>query len=235
LSRCLAALAESGAKVVGGAWDIRPGAPGLVAQAIALAVSSRLGAGDALYRLKLASRPQDVDTVPFGCFRRETWCAVGGYNESLPVNEDYEFNFRVRLQGGRVYFDPRIRCDYFSRPTLAHLVRQYWRYGWWKAVMLKQHPRSLRPRQALPLAWAGGGLMLLAWSILWPALQPVALLLWGIYLLSVLGYSGWLAWRQNNLGLVPAMAAAFVVVHFSWGLGAWAGLAFGKGQRETGE
>ena len=102
VSRCLATLEESGAAVVGGGCDIRPGAPGLVAQAIALAVSSPLGAGDALYRLRSAHQQSDVETVAFGCFHRRTWEAMGGYNENLLSNEDYEYNLRVRLRGGRV-------------------------------------------------------------------------------------------------------------------------------------
>jgi len=227
LGRCLAVLDESGAEVVGGAWDIQPGAPGLVARAIALAVSSPLGAGDARYRLRSTSRPQDVDTVPYGCFRRETWHTVGRYNEALLVNEDYEFNLRVRLRGGRVYFDPSLQCDYFARPTLARLGQQYWQYGWWKAMMLKQHPHSLRLRQALPMAWAGGSLILVMLSILWPCLRSGVLFVWGIYVATVLGYAGWLAWRRD-LRLGPPLAAAFVLVHFSWGLGAWAGLALGR-------
>ena len=84
-------------------------------------MSSLLGAGDAAYRLPSA-RAGDVDTVPFGCFRRSTWEAVGGFNEELLTNEDYEFYLRLRQRGGRIYFDPKIRSEYFSRSTFRSLV-----------------------------------------------------------------------------------------------------------------
>ncbi len=224
LSRCLAALESSGAEVIGGAWAIRPGAPGRVAQAIALAVGSPLGAGDAYYRLNSSRQPRDVDTVPYGCFRRRTWEIVGGYNERLLANEDYEFNLRVRLRGGRVHFDPAIRCEYFARASVRELARQYWRYGWWKAQMLIQHPHSLRPRQAIPLLWALGSLTLVTLALFLPSFRFPAAFLWGVYLSALAIGAAWLAFPLRP-SLWPSLMLAFGVIHFSWGLAAWAGLA----------
>lgn len=217
---CLKALAESGAAMVGGAWEIQPGAPGLIAEAIALAVSSRLGAGDALYRLP-GAQAQEVDTVPFGCFRRELWQALQGYNEGLLTNEDYEFATRVRQAGGRLWFDPRIRCRYFARATLGGLARQYWRYGWWKAQMLRHHPGSLRWRQAMPLAWTAIGVGSVIGGVFWPPLRWPALGMWSLYAIALLtssirsaGQRGWRLWLP--------IALAYAIIHLAWGLGAWA-------------
>lgn len=229
VSRCLATLEESGADVVGGRCDIQPGAPGQVAQAIALAVSSPLGAGDALYRLRSANQRSDVDTVAFGCFRRQTWEAVGGYNEGLLSNEDYEFNLRVRLRGGRVHFDPRIRCEYFARPTFSALAQQYWRYGWWKAQMLKQHPASLRLRQVVPLVWAAGGPVCLLLAGWFAPLRFWTFSLWALYFGLLVAYAAWSAGRQQGAWrLWPALVVAYGLIHFIWGWGAWAG-AFAGG------
>ena len=120
IEQCLLALRDSGADVVGGAWDVKPGDGTMIAAAIAVAVSSPLGAGDAAYRLN-RNQAQEVDTVPFGCFRRQIWEDVGGFNEELFTNEDYEFYLRIRQRGGRIYFDPRIRCEYYARLTFRHL------------------------------------------------------------------------------------------------------------------
>src|SRR5574341_374349 len=209
LRRCLAVLSESGAEVVGGAWEIRPGGAGARADAVALAVSSPLGAGDALYRLNLARGTCDTDTVPFGCFRRKTWEAVGGYNENLLANEDYEFNFRVRRHGGRVHFDPSICCEYFARSTLVELARQYWRYGWWKGRMLRKYPRSLRLRQAVPVIWTLASGLLLAGGWMQPFAWVFLAVLWTGYLILVAGYSVWLATQsRRRWTLWPALAAA---------------------------
>jgi glycosyltransferase involved in cell wall biosynthesis len=220
LEQCLRALAESGAEIVGGTWLIRPGATGPVAEAIALAVSSSLGAGDALYRLP-GSRAQVADTVPFGCFRRELWQRLGGYNEALLTNEDYEFATRARQGGGRVWFDPRLRCEYFARPTLSELARQYWRYGWWKAQMLRRFPHSLRWRQAVPIAWAAVGPLLWV-SSFWLPTGWLAIGLWAVYGITLLAVALRLA-GLRRLPLVLPLVIAYLLIHFSWGWGAWAG------------
>ncbi|MDA1093257.1 MAG: glycosyltransferase family 2 protein, partial [Acidobacteria bacterium] len=130
IERAIAALRSTGAGVVGGRWRIRPGTSGAMAQAIALAVSHPLGAGDAAYRLcHEGGTPRRVETVPFGVFRRDVWLELGGFDESLLANEDYEFNYRVRLSGRDVVLDPAIVSAYSSRPTLRELSRQYFRYG----------------------------------------------------------------------------------------------------------
>lgn len=230
LHRCWTALLETGAQVVGGAWDIQPGAPGRVAEAIALAVSTPLGAGDAAYRLSSTSlQRQNVDTVPFGCFYRRTWEQLGGYNETLLSNEDYEFNRRVRLSGGRVYFDPGIRCGYFARASFSALAQQYVRYGWWKAQMLKLHPRSLRLRQAVPLLWTSGSLLAGVMAGLIPSLRLAALLLGSIYFATLLFGAGAVTVRQRQ-GVRGwfAVVVAYLVIHYSWGFGALWGLVSGN-------
>jgi len=229
LSRCVEVLETSGATMVGGAWSIQPGAPDVVAHAIACAVSSRLGAGDALYRLGSTHLAQEVDTVPFGCFHRRTWEKLGGYDETLLSNEDYEFNLRVRRSGGRVYFDPRIRCDYFARTSLIALARQYSRYGWWKAQVLKRYPGSLRLRQALPLLWSGSGLILGGAAVLTPPIRLGVLLLWTAYLAVLILGAGSLTWqRRKGADFWLALMLAYLVIHFSWGLGAWGGILWGN-------
>ena len=97
-----------------------------------------------------AKQAAEVDTVPFGSFRRTLIEQVGFFDESLLTNEDYEFNARVRKSGGKIWLDPSIRSIYFARSTLLELIRQYWRYGFWKWRMLRRYPDTLRWRQALP-------------------------------------------------------------------------------------
>ncbi|MBI5053898.1 MAG: glycosyltransferase family 2 protein [Chloroflexi bacterium] len=211
LSQCLKALNASGAEVVGGAWDVKAGDDTVIAAAIAAAVSSPLGAGDAAYRLN-QNQAREVDTVPFGCFRRETWERVGGYNEELFANEDYEFYFRLRQRGGRIFFDPEIRCEYFAVLTLRALAQQYWRYGWWKAQMLRRHARSIRARQLIPIAWSALSLIALIIPPLW--------IVWGIYLTVVLIES----WRRaREARHILPLACAYVIIHLTWGWGAWVG------------
>ena len=221
VARALDALRETGAAVVGGVWDIVPGGPTRTAEAIARAVAHPIGAGNAAYRTARTTDGgrTEVDTVPFGCFRKTTWEALGGFDERLLTNEDYEFNYRARSSGSAVVLDADIRCTYFARSTLTELASQYFRYGWWKAQMLKRHSRSLRWRQALPGALVPLFVCLAVASLVW----PVSTLLLGGF---VLAYNAILtaaavqvAGRQRRWNLVWPLVAAFAIVHGSWSTG----------------
>ena len=217
--RVLQALDETDAAVVGGVWQISPGAPGPVAAAIARAVAHPMGAGDAAYRL-IATRDHQrrrVDTVPFGGFRRSHWRAIGGYNEQLLVNEDYEFNYRTRQAGGSVMLDPAIRCEYFARPSLVALARQYFRYGWWKGRMLRQHPQSIRIRQAVPALFLPGWLLLAVAAALIPGARAVVAAIAAAYGAAVMAAAVHAAAGQWRL-IVP-LAAAFLTIHSTWSAG----------------
>jgi GT2 family glycosyltransferase len=72
------------------------------------------------------------------------------FDETLLTNEDYEFNVRIRQSGGKVWMDPSIHSIYFARSRLRELAQQYWRYGYWKAQMLRRYPKTLRWRQLIP-------------------------------------------------------------------------------------
>jgi GT2 family glycosyltransferase len=219
IRRVLQALDETDAAVVGGVWQISPGAPGPVAAAIARAVAHPMGAGDAAYRLS-ARREHErrrVDTVPFGGFRRSHWREIGGYNEQLLVNEDYEFNYRTRQAGGGVVLDTAIRCEYFARPSLTALARQYFRYGWWKGRMLRQHPRSIRVRQAVPALFLPVWLLLGVAAALVPVARPFVAALVVAYVAAIAAAAIHAAagrWR-----LVIPIAAAFLTIHAAWSAG----------------
>ena len=141
-------IVEGKGENVGGKWEILAGANTWIARGIAIAAAHPLGVGDARYRISGQAGP--VDTVPFGCYYRSLFDRIGFFDETLLTNEDYEFNARIRQNNGIVWFDPEIICQYFARSTLKELSSQYWRYGFWKAKMVKRYPATIKPRQALP-------------------------------------------------------------------------------------
>jgi glycosyltransferase involved in cell wall biosynthesis len=152
IAACLRALDEEpGAGNVGG-WRRAVGRDPW-GRALAAALASPLGVGNARIwrRPSPGTRRIDVDTVPLGCFPTELLRAVGGWREDLLANEDFDLNHRLRLRGCRVVFDPDIWSIYHPREDYAAIVRQYWRYGTWKAKVLLDAPESLRPRQLAPL------------------------------------------------------------------------------------
>lgn len=217
VARCVEALEEGRGDNVGGVWDVQPGGPGPVARAIAAAASHPLGAGDARYRV--GGRAGVVDTVPFGAFQRETLERLGGFDSRLLANEDYELNLRLRQSGGSVWLDPRIRSTYFARPTLAALARQYWRYGSWKAEVVRRHPGSLRWRQGLPPLFVAALAATSAAAVLIPKLWVLPALMLGGYLLVLATGGIHAAWRRRDAGVLPFFPPAVAVMHLAWGAG----------------
>ena len=220
IRRAVAHLDEPKAGVVGGVWEIVPGAPTLRARAIALAVRSRLGSGGAAYRHSDAhSAPRDVDTVPFGCYSRALWKTLNGYDDELLVVEDGDFNYRVRQAGYRVILDPDIRCVYVPRRRMRTLGRQYLHYGWWKIPMLIRHPGAVRIRQLIPLGFITTVVLLAFASTLFPIAKTMLLALLAVYGIAVIGSALYVARRAGDLRLWLPVAGAFAVIHFAWGLG----------------
>lgn len=217
IERCVANLKAGKGDNVGGLWIIRPGGPGWLAQSIAIAAGHPLGAGDARYRYSNLSG--EVDTVPFGAYRRSIFDRVGLYDETLQVNEDYELNTRIRAINGKIFFDPSIRTKYFARPTLAALARQYWRYGYWKWRMLKRYPGTLRWRQALPPILVLGTVLLLILSIWLPQARVALLSGLSVYFMVLIGASISHARKFKNLWLLLGISLSIVTMHYSWGSG----------------
>jgi glycosyltransferase involved in cell wall biosynthesis len=200
---------------VGGVWQIAPGQKGWVADSIAAAAAHPLGVGDARYRY--AEQAGEVDTVPFGAFRKRLFDELEGYDETLETNEDYEFNTRIRQMGGRLWLNPEIKVRYFARPTLGKLARQYWRYGYWKVKMLKRYPGSLRWRQALPPLFVLGLLGLLLSSFWVPAARwflGAAVVSYGLAL-TLGGLAAVI--QKGKAYYLFGVPAAIAVMHLSWG------------------
>ncbi|MGC1376906.1 MAG: glycosyltransferase family 2 protein [Anaerolineales bacterium] len=217
VEKTVAALQADKADNVGGVWEIRPGAETWAARAIAVAAAHPLGVGDALYRH--AKEAAYVDTVPFGGWRRVLVDKIGGYDESLLANEDYEFNARIRRFGGKIWLDPAIRSVYFARSTFTALAKQYARYGFWKWKMLRRYPATLRWRQALP--------PLFVLSLVVGAVAALALpVLRGVIAIELLLYIGILEWfalraalQRREFSLVFGLPLAIAVMHVAWGGG----------------
>ncbi len=211
---------------VGGVWKIQPGEDTWVAKSIVEATSHPLGVGGAKYRY--TTEAEEVDTVPFGAFRKDLIDEIGGFDESLLTNEDYEFNVRIRQNGGRIWLNPAIFCKYYARESFGLLAKQYWRYGYWKAKMLKRYPETARPRQILPPLFVLGVVGLIGLSFV------SNLFLWALcfillfYLLVLISVGTTVAFKKNYFPYVVGMPMAIILMHFVWGSAFWVGLVTRK-------
>ena len=143
--------------------------------------------------------------------------SAGGFDENLPVNEDYELNYRLRKSGGKILYSPSVLSSYRVRRSLVGLARQYVRYGFWKVRMLSAHPESIRWRQLAPPAFVVG---LLGSAALMPFIWQLGMLVPSLYLLYVLMASRKMATQNRYLPILPLI---LIILHAAWGLGFLAG------------
>jgi succinoglycan biosynthesis protein ExoA len=215
VQQCVKALQSNLGDNVGGLWEIEASGEKWQARSIAAAAAHPLGVGDARYRL--GGRAQEVDTVPFGAFHRSLIEKVGNFDESLLTNEDYEFYTRIRRSGGTVWFDPAIRSKYYSRQNLSDLSRQYWRYGYWKARMLKRYPDAFRWRQLAGVFVISVPILAILGIWFWWARWMLGLEIM-LYLMAIFLAGIQLAVRKRDIALLFGVPLAIATMHFCWGI-----------------
>jgi succinoglycan biosynthesis protein ExoA len=205
-------LQRTGAVNVGGIQRAVGSKP--MQRAIAAAMSNPFGVGDA--RFHMGGSPGPVDTVYLGVFLRTALDAVGGFDETLMRNQDYELNYRLRENGGEVYFDPSLEVIYRPRRSLGTLGKQYFGYGRWKKIVARRHPRSVRWRQLVaPFFVLGLGLSVVVYVF---GYRVIALIIPGTYLLVNLTASAVELVRRRDAAML-LLPGAFFTMHLTWGVG----------------
>ena len=206
------ALKRTGAACVGG--PIETIGEGIVGKAIAAAMSSPFGVGNAKFRY--ADEEAEVDTVPFGCYHRKVWDVVGRFDETVDGADEDSYNARLIEAGGRIMLVPTIHSSYYPRRTLKALAKQYWEYGAAKGTLLSRG-RPLQPRHFAPAAMVAGGPAL---ALLGMFSGKARLLLRVLSILYVAG--GLFTSRQaaEKTGANPVLTfCAMATMHVTYGAG----------------
>lgn len=215
---------------VGGRKDAMGATP--AGSAISAALSSRFGVGNSTYHY--GTRRRVVDHVPFGAYATDTLRRMGGWDERLTANEDFELDYRLRRAGHRLLFDPDLRIAWRCRESIPDLFRQYVRYGAGKADVAVLHPASLQARHLAPpalvvlLAIAGASTLVS---------PPVAIALAAPYGAALAISVVSTARRVSGPTAMALLPLAFVAMHLGWGLGFFKGLvaaATGRGPHDRG-
>jgi succinoglycan biosynthesis protein ExoA len=188
---------------------------GPVGRAIAAALGSRFGVGNSLYHYGV--RPSRVDHVPYGAYPTSLLRQIGGWDEGLTANEDFELDYRLRRMGYELLFDPSVSIAWRSRTDLPALFHQYRRYGRGKADVVRLHPTSMQPRHAAAPALVA----LLAAACLSIRRPVVSVALISPYVAAVVGATANVVRRHRDPAAAPFVPAAFVAMHVGWGFGFW--------------
>jgi glycosyltransferase involved in cell wall biosynthesis len=184
-------------------------------RAVAAVHASRFAVGDA--KQHYAQRAVYVDHVAHGGYITELAREIGGFDESFVRNQDYEFDYRYHLAGGRILLEPSIVFDWRVRETPVALARQYFQYGYWKVRALQRHPSSLNLRWLVPPAFVATTLA----GVIGIATTPGRVVLGasvGSYA-ALVALGGIVTSAPIGRRYAPLTALALATIHVSWGSG----------------
>lgn len=203
---------DAGLDAVFGAYDDRPGAPGIVS-----------GFRYLLHHRVHVASPGPAETFwsGLGAVRREAFDAVGGFDPHRRWLEDVDLGLRLRAAGRRILLEPAARATHLKHLTLLGMLRSdaFERAAPWTTLLL-EHRRGGRVlnlghrhrAQGLLAAGLAAGLLLR---------RPRS---------ALLALAGFLALDVSFVALVhrrrgPAQAAAAVPLHLLHHLAALVGVA----------
>ncbi|WP_107038132.1 glycosyltransferase family 2 protein [Brumimicrobium mesophilum] len=191
--------------------------------AIREVLSNKFGVGNSMFRLGIEDVTQ-VDTVPFGCYKKEVFEEYGLYNPKLTRNQDIELNKRILRNGGKIYLVPDTYCTYFAREDYGALAKNNFQNGKWNILMMKytKNLDSLSIRHFIPFIFVMSMLVPTLLSLIWFPFIFLALL-------SIFAYSTLITFislkisSKENLNLFY-LFFAFITLHLSYGTGSLMGL-----------
>lgn len=187
--------------------------------AIALAMSSPFGVGNALFRY--AKKETFVDTVAFGAYKREVLLKVGCLDEELVRNQDDELNYRIIKSGYKILLSPKIKSNYYSRSSIKKLWKQYYQYGFWKVRVMQKHGKTASIRHLIPMIFVLSNFIGLILGIFIPLIKYLWLSEILIYIFLDILFTLKLSKNKNLYKIVPFV---FPILHTSYGLGFLEGL-----------
>ncbi len=202
-------LLETGAVNVGGIMAAQ--GETLFEKSVALAMRSPVGVGGSRFHTGGEAGP--TDTVYLGVFLKSAIDAIGGFDPAFIRAQDWELNFRLRKNGGVVYFQPDLHVTYRPRSSVRALAKQYFEYGRWRREVMRTHPGTINLRYLAPpvtLAISTVGFF-------------AGLLFSSIFLIAPIGYlvgvvvSGVIVGKSFATKLM--LPIVLLTMHMSWGLG----------------
>lgn len=178
---------------------------------IAQAMRSKLGVGSSKFHT--GGSAGESQTVYLGTFKKSAVLAVGGFDERYIRAQDWELNYRLRKNGGLIWFDPRLVVTYRPRNTFRKLAKQYFQYGRWRRVITRQHQNTTNFRYlAPPIA-----VLIILLSVFFAVLlDPVLITPVIIYFASLIAGGIFIGKKITDKLLMPFVLAT---MHLSWGIG----------------
>ena len=189
-------------------------------KAIIKVISHRFGVGNSSFRIGI-NKPTFVDTVAYGCYKKDTLFNIGLYDEEIERSEDIVINNKIRKSGGKILIIPEIFILYHARTKLLKFIKHNFDNGLWSILPFKFGRKIyFSIRHYVPLFFVVYlVLLLLSIGKSYFIMAPLVL-----YSLLTFYFSTTISIKEKNIYYFFTMPAAFFTLHFSYGVGSLFGL-----------
>jgi glycosyltransferase involved in cell wall biosynthesis len=191
--------------------------------AIREVLSNRIGVGNSIFRIGTNSI-KEVDTVPFGCWKKDVFERFGYYDERLVRNQDIELNKRIKRSCGKIYLVPDTYCTYFPRETFWGMAKNNYANGKWNilTVYYTKNIRSLSLRHFVPVLFLLSLVLPVFFAWLNKYILYISVLSLFVYSFLIISVSVFVAIKKRLNLLYLIMG--FIVLHISYGFGSLMGI-----------
>ena len=200
---------QTGAVNVGGLMNAA--AAGGFQSVVARAMRSRIGVGASKFHT--GGEAGAADTVYLGTFKKSAILQAGGFDEKYIRAQDWELNHRLRLNGGVIWFDPRLVVTYRPRDTFGKLAKQYFEYGRWRRAVSRKHQGTVNFRYLAPPIALVVNLLSLILGIFLNTIFFVPVITY----LSIIILSG--LFIGKGIYEKITLPSVLITMHASWGFG----------------
>lgn len=186
-------------------------------------LSNKFGVGNSLFRLGI-NKITEVDTVPFGCWKKESFNKFGFFDVRLVRNQDIEFNKRIVRNGGHIYLVPDTYSVYYARETFKGIAKNAYQNGLWNflTVYYTHEKKSLSIRHFVPFLFVMSLLVPFVLCLLWRPLILISLFSLFLYFLVFTVISSSISFKKKlSFGY---LLYGFFSFHLSYGIGSLIGL-----------
>lgn len=221
LSRGVEILQSTNSVLVGGIMQAKGITP--FQKAVAFGYGSRFGLGGGRYHV--GGQAGEAESAYLGIFLASALKEVSGYDEAIIRGEDWDLSQRLKAKGGKVWFSPELVVTYWPRSNVRALAWQFYSTGVWRGDLTRRAPGKASLRYFIPplalLALIDFVILYLVGAI------PITFLI--IPVAAYLFLVSFASATAKQLALMDRLAVlvALPVMHLSWAIGFWIGLAFG--------
>lgn len=181
---------------------------------ISYVLSSPFGVGNSSFRV--SEEEGYADTAVYGLYKKEIFEKAGYYDEKMVRNQDIEMHSRIKKVGGKFYFNPEIKCTYYTRNTVKKMLKQAYGNGQWNMVLLKRGSGALSIRHLIPFLFVLGVIGSVILSFLHPLFWYIGIAVVLLHLALGLYFA---TKKTKNIKQIIIMPILFISLHFAYGLG----------------